>query len=140
MLAVPDLDAHAAVGAGVDQDMELGVHGDDLVGRPPLQIHGDGLVDVVDFAVEGRHAPGGDIQQAAQYRDIFCFQVVAAGTKFFCHLAVAHKEGLLGLMYDQVGAGIEVLAGVLPHQDVVSALIVDDIQKFQAHICLSILS
>lgn len=52
---------------------------------------------------------------------------MTAGTEQIQSLTVAHEDGFLRFMDNQMRTSVEVLTGMLPDQNVISTFVVDDI-------------
>ena len=76
--------------------------------------------------MEGALGVGGQPVHLLQQRQLLGFQRIAARAEQVQRLAVPEEHGLLALVDDQLGTIVEVLDGVLPHEGVVVALILDD--------------
>ena len=92
----------------------------------PLDTHLGGHVDKIDLGVEGALCVGGQLVELLQQRELLSLQGVSARTKQVQGLAVPEENGLLALVDNELGAQVEVLNGVLPHQGLIVPLVFDD--------------
>ena len=97
------------------EDVVEGVlQGDGALGAP-FQVHLVDLIDEKDLAGEGRHPAGGDVDDFTQKGDIGGGQGATAGAEEVGGVAVDDQKGLVGLVHDELGGGIEILHGEFPH-------------------------
>ncbi len=120
------LEIHLAAGAQFDRQAHGGLDEAHLAVGAPFDGHLDGLVDEVDLAVEGGVAAGGAVQQAAKLGNVLGFQGVTARAKGVQSLTVHKEDGLLALVNDQLGQGVEILQRVLPDKGRIVTFVFDN--------------
>ena len=97
-----------------------------LAVRAPLDAHLRGEVDKIDLRMEGAFGIGGQLIELFQHGKLLGFQRIAARAKTVQRLTIAEEHRLLALVHDKLGAKVEILNGVLPHQRFAVALVFDD--------------
>ena len=85
-------------------------------------------IDEVNFCMERRIAARHDYRRhRCQKRNVLGFERVSSGAEEIERLTIVEENCFLRFVDYELGRGVEVLAGVLPHECAVVALILDNI-------------
>ena len=93
--------------------------------RSPFDTHLGGHIYKVSFAVESTLGIGGQLVQLFQQGQLLGLKGIAAGTEKVQRLAIPEEHRLLRFMYNELGAHVEILNGMLPYKGVVVPFVLD---------------
>ena len=126
LAGVGHADIHLAARAQLHVQSARRVKQAHLAVRAPLQAQLGGQIDEVNLRMEGALGVGGQFVELLQDGQLLRLERITARAKGVQRLSVAEEHGLLTLVDNQLGAEVEVLDGMLPHQRLAVALVPDD--------------